>query len=421
LLVGSLFALVQVRLLANDRMLGLVTGEASLESSLVALSSLVTPLLMLVGFDIAGFAVRAATWTTALAERLLPTLLSYTLLIAGAAALAGLVVQAILSESTRSGSQSLWPGLAGAMVLVLGLMGYWWLLDRAAPDAGTRSPEQLTQAAATATLPVVLAFVTPALLSFVPLHLGQVVQSLAIQIGGPLQLVGAALYAAGSVYAALVSDWIEAWRLLVAIGLIVMAAGLAARQQAAPALYLGAVGLQNIWVHLTGDAGPLAVLQWQSQEPVIFGWLLVVALVALAWWRRGELDRPRVSRLLFLTCLLALLRQTNFIGDPFSPLLGFAGVGFIAFGIAWDILTAGGWANEDGRWFPRSSRLFLYVGYLLLTVTLVNWAVAAHDLVSVNRYTGDAALTGFFVLGVPYLYVLIPVTLFAARTEDRPG
>jgi uncharacterized membrane protein len=111
---------------------------------------------------------------------------------------------------------------------------------------------------------------------------------------------------------------------------------------------------------------------------------------------------------------LALIRQTGFIGSPFSPLLGFAGIYFLAFGLIWDMLTAGAWANEEGLWLPRTSRVFLYVGYVLLTVTLVTWAVAAHDLATVNRFTGDAALAGFFVLGIPYLYALIPVTLFAA-------
>lgn len=57
------------------------------------------------------------------------------------------------------------------------------------------------------------------------------------------------------------------------------------------------------------------------------------------------------------------------------------------------------------------SRIFLYVGYVLLTVTVVNWALAAHDLNSIGKLTGGAALVGFARFGKPMLYAIFAATL----------
>jgi len=122
--------------------------------------------------------------------------------------------------------------------------------------------------------------------------------------------------------------------------------------------------------------------------------------------------------------ITALLRQTDFISNRFSPFFGSGGVWFIAFGLAWDALTIGAWANQSSAGLPRVSRIFLYLGYTLLTVTVVCWAVSAHDLTAVNRLTGEAALDGLQLYGRPMLYAIFAVTLAApdqatgAQTHD---
>jgi hypothetical protein len=109
--------------------------------------------------------------------------------------------------------------------------------------------------------------------------------------------------------------------------------------------------------------------------------------------------------------ILTLLRQTELIASPLGPLFNLAGVATLAVGLGWDLLTAGNWANEDSAWLPQFSRIFLYLGYVLLTVMLVNWAAAAHDFTLLDRFTGEAALSGLSLLGYPYLYVVIYLTL----------
>ena len=72
---------------------------------------------------------------------------------------------------------------------------------------------------------------------------------------------------------------------------------------------------------------------------------------------------------------------------------------------------------------PRISRIFLYLGYVLMTVTVVNWAVASHDLEAVGRLTGDVGLVGLEAFGKPLLYTIFVLTLAGASRHaqrERP-
>lgn len=109
--------------------------------------------------------------------------------------------------------------------------------------------------------------------------------------------------------------------------------------------------------------------------------MLIFSVLAGWWLARRQLTSERASSLAFLLLVTLLLRQTDFISNRFSPFVDSSGLGFIAFGIVWDALTIGAWANTgNARGLPRVSRIFLYLGYVLLTVTVINWAVASHDL-----------------------------------------
>jgi hypothetical protein len=85
----------------------------------------------------------------------------------------------------------------------------------------------------------------------------------------------------------------------------------------------------------------------------------------------------------------------------------------IAFGVIWDMVTVGSWANSDTRSLPRASRIFLYIGYVLFTVTIVNWVLMSHNLNHVDTFTGQASLSGLNLLGKPMLYALYAALLAA--------
>jgi hypothetical protein len=115
-----------------------------------------------------------------------------------------------------------------------------------------------------------------------------------------------------------------------------------------------------------------------------------------------------------MTLVTLLLRQTDFVSNRFSLFVGSGGLGFLAFGILWDALTIGAWANEGSRGLPRVSRIFLYLGYVLMTVTVINWAVVSHDLAAVGHLTGDVGLVGLEAFGKPLLYTIFAITLAGA-------
>jgi hypothetical protein len=140
-------------------------------------------------------------------------------------------------------------------------------------------------------------------------------------------------------------------------------------------------------------------------------WTVILVGAVVYCLLRRTLAERRANQLLFLALILLLLGQTDFISNRFSPFFGFAGIAFLAFGIIWDALTVGAWANVDTPGLPRTSRIFLYLGYVLLTIVVINWAAVSHDLAMVGQLTGDLGLVGLDRFGRPLLYAIIVATL----------
>jgi hypothetical protein len=160
-------------------------------------------------------------------------------------------------------------------------------------------------------------------------------------------------------------------------------------------------------------------LVWVGSVYADFWWTLVFAGVAAFWLIRRALTPERAAGLLLVVLISGLLRQTEFLDDRFAPFLGLAGIGFVAFCLAWDVLTIGSWANLDTPELPRVSRVFLYLGYVLFTVTIVNWALATRDLNTTSQITGDAALFGFERFGKPILDALFLIVITSPRRSEQ--
>ncbi len=182
-------------------------------------------------------------------------------------------------------------------------------------------------------------------------------------------------------------------------------------------LFLSIAGFQIVWFRLTDPGRPLEVLNWQGSFPVDFWWMLLLLGLTAVWFRRKQLSPARTINLIFLMLIVLILQQTDFIEDPFSPFLSFAGVAFLAFGILWDILTIGSWANNSSKNFPRLSRIYLYLGYVLITAAAINWSFSQHNLFWVEQFTGNGALLGLDTVGRPMLYILFPMLLFQSSSE----
>lgn len=191
--------------------------------------------------------------------------------------------------------------------------------------------------------------------------------------------------------------------------LALIAAGVALiawkRQRYSIAGYALILAWERLLAWLSAPQRPLAALAFDQSEVAL--WLVLgMAVLALAWWRRGTLTMRRAVYLLLVVLLLTLLDQTDFLDNPFSPLFAFAGVFFLVFSIFWSVLTAGTFANQETPRLPRPARLLLYIGYALLSVVVAQWFLVIHD---VPRSVAQATfnLNGFLIFGLPLAYLLI--------------
>ncbi|MGB8646086.1 MAG: hypothetical protein WCF84_12675 [Anaerolineae bacterium] len=403
LLLTSATTLAAAHALTAADQSGIPLDIVTLESNLGFLGGFITPLLLLIGVEIADFAREAATWTTELITLRLPR--AATLF-----ALLGLVVwraQQVFAEVVQrvqlNGWQAEWSQYLGAFgeVCLIGVI--WLLVKRLDPTGAELNARKIGQALARVSLPLILFYSGVALVTFVLLDFAAALPQ--VGIGLPLQ---EDLVRIASRMEQLLSD---PWHLLIIVLASLAGGVLARRGQAAPGLYLAMFGAVNLWGYLTTPGNALSLVSWYGPEPLDFGLVVILLLFALSWVIRRQLTAVRVGSLIFLLLLTLLLRQTDFIANRFSPFLSVAGVGFIAFGVAWDALTAGSWTNQGTPGLPRTSRILLYLGYILLTVTLVNWALTSHNLTMLGQLTGEIAISGLNGLGRPLLYTVFAVTL----------
>lgn len=404
----------------NSGDFGIPLGLATLESNLRDLKELITPLLLVLGIDIANFARQAATWGTEFVTLRLPRAVTWVVL-------AGVVVLRVWDVVTDAVGRVQANGLGVEVLQYLGAFGelvivglVWFVVmklgrgdgkEREALDEESVSLDEQSVAHNTEriALPLVLVYSAATLAIFL-------LYSMVTAI--PAVGFGLTLGSGFNQAAAFVQMFIaEPWHNVVIAGAIVAGLYFARRGDAATGLFLALFGTLSVWAILTEPGAPLGFLFWRGPEPRDFAITVVLFGFVMWWLARDRLTFERATQALFLFLLTALLRRTDFISSPFSPFLGFAGVGFIAFGLAWDALTAGSWANEETPALPRASRILLYLGYILLTATLVNWALTSHDLNTLGQYTGDAALVGFTVLGRPLIFAIGALMLFG-KTEE---
>lgn len=421
-LVTAVLALAQERLLHVDRLSGSTDFAFTQTSNVVLdLNTLVLPLLFMIGIDIAEFAQRTSAWgVTIVRDRMWRT--APAMALAGFAAWSMFIVGRDLVERLDADpARDVVGGYAGALAVPLAVAAVWFLCRRLASarrdgddvagppgadegvtihslaDTGRRGGARLT--VAYLGLPIVL-----------------MLGVLAAQVLFAFEwFVEAADLRTLLRWTSTVAGQANLWRVAIDVAAVVVGIGLARRGRANLAVYLAAVGVIDGWFQLTIPGRPLEQLAWRGHGPEEFWWTLIVVATAVAWLARRRLTALRVEALLFVLVLLELSRLTRFLDDPYSAVFPIGGAAFIAVGVAWDLGSAGSWANDTTPAVPRISRIFLYVGYVLFAVTLVNWSLASHDVGEVDVYTGGGALNGFELLGRPLLYVMFVAALVAAH------
>ena len=375
---------------------------------------LVIPLLLFIGVDIAEFVHKTAGWASSLTDAWTGRRVLYGALFLLLAWRLGSVLLETLERIGRSSPAEQAAAYAGALAIPLSVGGVWWLVRRYEGEPIT--VERLLSVVKRVALPLIAIYLGLQAVMIVIALVAGLTGLLLLKVGlGKVQDVGDSLE--------LVSRLIDQgtnWQTLVAVVAMVAALFFARRGRRVLALYLGILGANALWINLTNPGGPLSFFAWSGLEPVDFWWVVFFGAVAVYWAVRGRMTEDRARRLLLLVLITALMRQTGFIEDPFSPVLGFTGIGMIALGLIWDALTIGFWANYDSPGMPRASRILLYLGYILFSIAVLNWAVATHDILQVDFFTGQAALGGFGLFGKPLIYAIFAVTL-AESSMDGEG
>lgn len=415
ILVAAVLAAGQRRLLELERTgLDPNVTVTQARATILLLFALVTPLLLFIGVDIADFAHRVADWTVAVARETRRAWLIGVLLVLGLAwQLAAGLVQ--VSEDVAGGGA---PGrYAGALGVPLLVGAAWWLfMGRRHPAGGghdadvRRGAEAVTRMARGATLLLIL--------SYYALTLGT---SLALR--GLETLMGAGIDPIGLPARVRdverLADHIELWSIGVDLVVLGVAVWLRRRGRRPLALYLALVALLHLWSEVTEPGRLLGALSF-DQDAASWWWVAGVAAAAAVWLVRGRMTAARAQALLLILVIVVLIGQAELLEDPFAPFVGFSGIAIIALGLVWDVLVFGPWVNRDSPGLPRASRLFIYLGYGLFGVALINWSLTAHVLPELEFYTGGGALQGFTQFGTPLLYVVFGLVLAAAVWERRP-
>ena len=418
--VALTFGLSQVYAIEAWRISGIPSVLINLPTMLYTFDMLVIPLLLYLGVDIAEFVHKTADWASGLTDLWAGRRVFYVALFL---ILAWRLVSVVLETFGRIGKSSLAEqaaAYAGALVVPLSVGAVWWMVRRR--DGESVTVERLLDLARRVALPLIAAYLAlqgveivvtlgVGLLGLVLLRLG---------LGQMENIEGAMGFISGLI------GQDANWETLLASVAIAGALWYARKGRRTLALYLGIVGANALWINLTNPGRPLSYFAWSGLEPVDFWWVVIFCAVALYWLARGGITEDRARRLLVLVVITLLMRQTGFIEDPFSPVLGFTGIGMIALGLIWDALTIGFWANNDSPGLPRVSRILLYLGYILFSIAVLNWSVASHDIAQVDFFTGKAALGGFGLFGKPLIYAIFAVTLAEsgvgeAREEQAPA
>jgi hypothetical protein len=414
-LVALTFGVSQIYAIDAWRSSGVPGVLANVPTLLYTFDMLVIPLMLYLGVDIAEFVHKTASWTSGLADVWAGRRVMYAILFL---LLGWRLVSVVMEAAGRIGKSS--PAdqaaaYAGALVIPLSVGAVWWLVRRYGGDPVT--VETLLDVAKRVALPLIAIYLGLQGIEIVVVLIGGLLGLLFVRagLGGPGDPGGILALADGLIK----QD--ANWQTLVAGLAIVAAFILARRGRPTLALYLGIVGANALWISLTNPGRPLSFFAWSGLEPVDFWWVVTFAAVAGYWAARRTLTEIRTRRLVLLVLITLLMRQTGFIEDPFSPVLGFTGVGMIALGLIWDALTIGFWANEGSRGLPRASRIWLYLGYMLFSIAVLNWAVASHDILQVDFFTGQAALGGFGIFGKPLIYAIFAVILARPDVEEVEG
>ena len=380
----------------------------SVNQQMLDLATLALPMLFLLGFDLAELGERGAAWTSQLVFGRLGRLVPYVVLGALVAWRLRVVIGGVIDQVDIDGSGPVLGTLAGALVLVAALGLLWWWLGSSRRGREPIQYQGFGEAARRVGVPAVALYFLPlvAVTLWIGIHTGAFL----------LHVPGVDLFRVQDAidqvqFLTTNSDWIRG---VAAAAALLSAPFVARRVGRAAAFFLGAVGIVHLHTEAVAPRRPFDALGGDVELGTDVWVTLVILAFAAVLLVRRRLDAARAVDIFFALVIAEALRHSSLLEDPFSAVLGFTGFFIIVFGLVFDLLTVGAWANEDQPRSPRAGRLLTYLGYVLCSITIVTWAVVSHDLARTATFTGEVALVGFEVVGRPLLLGAIFLALAEA-------
>lgn len=206
--------------------------------------------------------------------------------------------------------------------------------------------------------------------------------------------------------------WLVMWG-----GVGAFAVVLARRRRVAEALLLGSVAGFACWTAFSAT-----FTSWWMRSKTLTGitsitsWIAIIMLVA--WLATGRLSRTRVVAVTTVLVAGALYNYRNLLDDPLSAAIGSAGVAALMFGLVWQLITNAENTRIDGRRFPQTTRIYLYLANGLLALLTVTFAVLSRD--NTGTTPEDYQSQGDNVLGTPlFLATCLLAYVIAVRNTSR--
>ena len=128
---------------------------------------------------------------------------------------------------------------------------------------------------------------------------------------------------------------------------------------------------------------------------------LGVVVVLTRRWR--HLDAAGVVALGAITVFSWLVLSRGDWISVTGALLGLPAILVVVVGVAFSLAGDSGFTATSSRRLPQGARVLLFVGFLVLSVTILHWVEATHA----DSPTADATDAGFFFLGIPWAAWLI--------------
>jgi hypothetical protein len=137
--------------------------------------------------------------------------------------------------------------------------------------------------------------------------------------------------------------------------------------------------------------------------------LAVAVWLVVRWWR---LDLAQASLMLAVLLFSWLVTSRGDYISYAGSLLGLPAIVVLVFGILYTLVSGSGFTTESSPRLPREARTLMFVGYLLLSVTIVHWYEAIH----VESLADSLAYAAFYFLGLPLAAWLLARRIVPRRT-----